>query len=129
MPVSKFQHDQEVTEELILKVYDQLCLELPKIFRIIQTQTLNEIDEYVNSVIEIEKYNYTLPECFGTFKAYLGDVPGNIVLNYKKPRFYEDIEEEKRLLKLAEKYRKEAEDFYKDRCRCCGRSFNSYENL
>lgn len=129
MSVSRYQYEQEINEELILKVYRQLHPELLKVFPLIQTHTLAQIEDYVNSFIESEKYKYALPECFGTFKAYLGDVPGNVILNYEKPKFHDEVEAEKRALEMAKKWRLENEEFYKNRCRCCGRAFNSYENL
>ena len=87
------------------------------------------MDEYINSFIDTEKNKGTLSECFGTFKAYLGDVPGNIVLNYKRPKFHDEVEAERKLEERFEKLAKEQEEYFKNRCKTCYREFISYENL
>lgn len=129
MSVSRFVYGQQVSEKLVLKVYDELIDRLPKIFPLVQSHTPFAANDYIDAFIETEKYKNNLPECFGTFKTYLGDVPGSIILNYERPKFDDEVEAEKKALELAEKWRLEGEEYYKDRCRCCGRKFDTYENL
>lgn len=129
MSVNRYQYEKEINEELILKVYEQLVRELRNTFQVIQAHTPPQMDEYINSFIDTEKNKGTLPECFGTFKAYLGDVPGNIILNYKRPKFHDEVEAERKLEERFEKLTKEQEEHFKNRCKTCYREFTSYENL